>query len=102
MRTDFTPASAPVILAVMIRHAALTSALLLAACSGSDEPTKQRAPTTEEALKTASTPFSIGDNLSADMGNAPVGELDDGINDPYDRMARDANVSAPAEAEMGR
>ncbi len=90
----------------MIRTAVIASLLLVTACSGKDEEKANKAPTTEDALRTAATPFTIGNVVDGEMGASPPGELDDGTTDPYARMAREENTSAPDAAgtasEMGR
>lgn len=96
--TPFTRARSGVTTVSMIRRAVIASLLLLAACSGKDEGGKTKAPTTEDALKTASSPFTIGNVTDGEMGAAPPGELDDGTADPYARMARDENTAAPQTA----
>lgn len=90
----------------MIRTAVIASLILVTACSGKDENGGTKAPTTEDALKTAATPFSIGNVTEGEMGTTPPGELDDGATDPYARMAREENTTAPmavsASSETGR
>jgi len=70
-------------------------ALTLSACSGSDDTSKAQPETTAQALETTSKPFSVGTGAN-DMGGMPPGELDDGITDPYERMAKAENTQAPA------
>jgi PBP1b-binding outer membrane lipoprotein LpoB len=75
---------------------ALAATVLLSACSGSKkEEDAPKVHTTQDALNTTATPFTIGSVTIGEMGATPRGEIDDDITDPYSRMARTENASEP-------
>jgi hypothetical protein len=88
----------------MLRTSLTIAALSLAlsACGDASKGDGSPAASTEEALRIAATPFSIGDSTENEMGAAPRNEFSDGGTDPYERMAHGANVAPPAKAEMAQ
>lgn len=88
----------------MLRSSVILSALVLAlsACGDTGTSDSSRTATAEEAMQVAATPFSIGDTTENEMGSPPPNELDDGMADPYERMARSESVAAPEKPEMAQ
>lgn len=88
----------------MLRSSLIISVLtlVLAACSDGADSTGKPAASTEEAMRVAATPFSVGDSTENEMGAAPPNELSVGNGDPYEQMARAQNVDAPSKTEMAQ